>query len=685
MRTKVSRELVLVAAAAFAAFLTGVVRAEVVRVEIDHRCPFADGHAFGHSGPYERISGKMFLEVDPEASANARITDLELAPRNARGRVECWTDFFLLKPVDLSRGNRRLLFDVHNRGNKLALWTFNEAALENSNDPRSPADAGNGFLMREGFSVLWCGWNGDVVEDGRHRLLCGLPVATQGGQPITGRIHVEVCVDEHTRSRPFFWSPWGTPAAYPSVSLDNSEATLAMRPSRADPAQPIPCNAWAFARLEDGKLIPDGTCLYVKEGFRPGWIYDLVYTGKNPRVSGLGLAAMRDSVSFLRYAEKDEHDTANPLAGAIERAYVFGISQSGRLTHHFIYDGFNTDPRGQIVFDGALIHVAGGGKGLFNRRFGMATLYGLHHQGMLNPSEFFPLAPMRQRDPVTGREGDTLAQARVKGHVPKMIFTQSSTEYWSRGASLLHTDVEGKRDLKLDPNVRIYLVSGAQHLGGGPTDRGICQYRRNPLDDRPPILRAMLVTLDRWASGQGEPPASRYPRIDDGTLVDLKTFRRQFPNIPGVTTPDAFYRPCRLDFGLRWDAEGIADVVPPRVGPPYRTLVPAVDADGNELAGIRLPDVAVPTATYTGWNLRAAKYGAEGVLAGLNGGYHPFARTPADRHAAGDPRPSILDRYPEHCVYLAKVTEAALRLHQEGFLLEEDVVAILQKAVRSGP
>jgi hypothetical protein len=469
------------------------------------------------------------------------------------------------------------------------------------------------------------------------------------------------------------------------VSLDNSDATLTMRPSRDDPAQPVPRDAWSFARLDGDKLVPDATCLYVKDGLRPGWLYDLVYTGKNPRVSGLGLAAMRDSVSFLRYAQNDNHGTANPLDGAIERAYVFGISQSGRLVHHFIYDGFNTNPDGRIVFDGALIHVSGSGKGPFNHRFGMATTYGLHHWGMLNPTESFPLAPVGQRDPVTGREGDTLARARAEGHVPKMIFTQTSTEYWSRGASLLHSDVEGKRDLTLDPSVRVYLVSGAQHLGGGSTDRGICQYQRNPLDDRPTILRAMLVALDRWASGQGEPPASRYPRIDDGTLVDLETFRQQFPKIPGVKTPDAFYRPCRLDFGSRWYEEGIADIVPPKLGPPYRTLVPAVDADGNELAGIRLPEVAVPTATYTGWNLRAAEYGAGDVLAGLHGGYHPFAGTPAEGRAAGDPRPSVLQRYPTASVYLAKMTEAALRLQREGFLLEEDVVTILRKATEASP
>ncbi len=655
-------------------------RAEVVRVRIDERSSFAEGHAFGYVGPYERISGRLFLEVDPEAPANARVTDLKLARRNARGKVECWSDFFLLKPVDPARGNRRILFDVHNRGNKLALWTFNQGPLKSANDPRLLADAGNGFLMRQGYSILWCGWNGDVLPDGTHRLLCGLPVAGGQNGPITGRIHVEISTDERVFSRPFFWSPWGTSDAYPSVSLDNAQASLTMRRSRAEPAVEVPREAWAFARWEDGRTVPDPTQLYVKEGFRPGWLYDLVYTGKNPRVSGLGLVALRDCVSFFRYLEEDGRGAVNPLGRTVERAYVFGISQSGRLANHFVYDGFNTDEQGRIVFDGALLHVAGAGKGLFNHRFGMATAYARHHRGRLSSSEFFPMAPVPQRDPLTGCEGDSLARARAKGHVPKMIFTQTSSEYWSRGASLLHTDVEGRRDLELDPNVRIYLVAGAQHLGGGPTDRGICRYCRNPLDDRPPVLRAMLVALDNWASGRQLPPDSRYPRIDDGTLVDLETFRRQFPEIPGVQTPEAFYQPWRLDFGPRWLDQGIADVVPPKQGPVYRTLLPAVDADGNEVAGIRLPEVAVPLATYAGWNLRAEKYGAGGLLAGLHGGYHPFARTPAERRAGGDPRPSIVERYPTRADYLARVTEVALRLQQEGFLLDEDVVRILHTA-----
>ncbi|NOX56062.1 MAG: hypothetical protein GXP27_16795 [Planctomycetes bacterium] len=657
----------------------GLTRAEVVRIEIRKREPFAGGYAFPRTGPYEKIVGRLYYEVDPENPANARITDLEYAPRNGRGRVEFWSDFFLLKPVDARRGNRRLLYDVHNRGNKLALWTFNEAPA-GCNDPTTLDDAGNGFLMREGYTILWSGWCGEIVDDGKQRLLAGLPVARDQGKPITGPAYVEICVDEPVRSRPFFWSPWGVAAAYPSIRLDNADATLWMRPRRSEPRVEVPRSRWAFARWKNGRKVPDPTSLYLEDGFRPGWLYELVYTATNPRVSGLGLAGLRDCVSFFRFAEADRVGTANPLTNAIDRAYVFGISQSGRLVHHFLYEGFNADEAGRRVFDGAMIHVAGSGKGLFNTRFGMATVYGTGHWGDLYGTEFFPFAPVPQTDPVTGRRGDSLARLRASGHMPKVFFVQSSTEYWARAASLLHTDVEGKRDLPMDSNVRIYLIAGSQHLGGRAPTRGICQYRRNPMRHRPPILRALLVAMDRWASGQGEPPPSRYPRIDKGTLIDVATFRQRFPHIPGVRPPEACYTPCRLDFGPRWRREGIADILPPKVGPAYRTLVPAVDADGNELAGIRLPDIAVPLATYTGWNLRAAKYGAEGVLAGLHGAYFPFAATRAERLRTGDPRPSIAERYPTHEAYLTRVAHVVVRLQRDGFLLAEDAVQMLRAA-----
>lgn len=650
--------------------------AEVVRVEIRTRAPFADGRSFGSAGPYETIAGRMFIEVDPGSAANARISDLALAPRLANRRVACWTDFFLLKPVDARRGNRRILFDVNNRGNMLALWTFNDG--ERTNAPSTLAHAGNSFLMRHGYSVLSCGWNGEVIDDGTQRLLTGLPIASENGRTITGRAHLEISTTEKVFSRAFSWSPWGVFAAFPAVSLDPSDAVLSMRPSRLEAAITIPSTDWAFGRWENDKLVPDPTHLYVKEGFRPGWLYDLVYTAKEPRVTGLGLAALRDCVSFLRHGPAGPAEASNPLAGAIDTAYVTGISQSGRLIHHFIYEGFNTDEARRPVFDGALIHVAGSGKGMFNYRFRMTTEYGTCHEGNLSGSEFFPFAPGPQTDPVMGESGDTLTRARASGHVPKIIFTQTSTEYWSRAASLLHTDVEGRKDLELPPEVRVYLVAGAQHLGASDGTAGICQQPRNTLDDRGPVARAMLVALDEWVSHGTPPPPSRHPRIADGTLVDLKGW--QFPRIPGVNLPSRYYEPLRLDFGPRFRTEGVADTIPPKIGPAFRTLIPTVDTDGNETVGIRLPDVAVPLGTFTGWNLRAAAFGAEGVLSPLDGMYLPFALTKADREKADDPRPAVRERYPTRDVYLARMTDAALQLKRERFLLAEDVTAILQKA-----
>lgn len=649
-------------------------QAEVRRIEITERSSFAAGKIFGPAGAYERLKGRMFIETDAANQANERICDLQRAPRNARGKVESWTDFFLLKPVDATQGNGVLLYDVNNRGNMLALWTFNDG--ERTNDPKTEEHAGHGFLMKHGFSVLWCGWNGEVQADDAQRLLCGLPVATDDGKTITGRAHLEITSTEKVFSRAFSWSPWGVGAAFPSVSLDNVDATLTMRPHRGAEGIEVPRTEWAFGRWENEKLIPDATNLHVKAGFRPGWLYDLVYKAKEPRVTGLGLTAMRDCVAFFRHgAAKD-----NPLAGAIQKACVFGISQSGRVIHHFLHEGLNGDELGRIVFDGALIHVAGSGKGMFNHRFRMSTEYGTQHEGHLSGSEFFPLAPLQQADPVTGQTRDSLARSRKSGHTPRILFTQSSTEYWSRAASLLHTDVEGKTDLDLPDDVRVYLVAGAQHLGKSDGTPGICQQPRNTLDDRGPVLRAMLMRLVEWVRQDKTPPPSRHPRLKDHTLVSLDEWKTQYPKIPGHHLPSQAYQPLRLYFGPRFHSEGIADIIPPKAGKPFQTLLPAVNADGNETSGIVLPEVAVPLGTYTGWNLRSPQVGAETMLSPLDGMFIPFAKTRAERDKTGDPRPSIEERYPTRADYLSRFKAAAQKLHEDGFLLEEDVTRLIERA-----
>lgn len=680
-RLVISQPGVLLIAFAVCLSPCNATRAEVVKVEVLGREPFADGVSFGQTGPYERIHGRLTIAVDPNADANSRIADLRRAERSANGRVECRSDFFLLKPVDPNRGNGVLLYDVNNRGNKLALEAFNGAR---SNDPRTIADAGDGFLMRHGYWVLWTGWNGEVQDDGTGRLLLDLPlVVDDSGQPISGTAHLEICVTEPTNSRPFSWSPWGISKPFPAIDTDNRKATLTMRPSRDAEAIEIPHGQWAFARSEADRLTPDQTSLYIRDGFRPGWLYDLVYEATDARVTGLGFAAIRDSVSFFLHG--GDVEIVGPLDSSIsdnglKHAYIFGISQSGRVIHHFIYEGFNTDTQGRQVFDAALMHVAGAGKGMFNHRFRMTTDYGTEHEGYLSGSEFFPFTPIPQADPITGQSGDTGQRARKQGHLPKMIFTQSSTEYWSRAASLLHTDVEGNEDLVVPDSMRVYLVASSQHLGGGPTTPGICQQARNPLNDRAPVLRAMLVNMDRWVRDDLPPPASRYPRLDNKTLVDLPTWQTMFPKIPGVNIPNKHYQPYRLDFGPRAHSEGLIEITPPRLGAQYPTFVPAVDDDGNDIAGIRLPDIAVPLATYTGWNLRDEMHGAGGVLSRLDGMFVPLAKTKAERLSSGDPRLSIEERYASRDEYLGKLAQAGIELYNDRLLLAEDVLAIIDRA-----
>lgn len=649
----------------------GMTRAEVVRVEVAHRGAFADGHAFGQSGAYEKITGRLHMAVDPSHPANLRVVDLGLVPRNDAGRVEFRTDFFLLVPADPLRGNRRLFYDVNNRGNKLALAAFNE---QRTNDPSSLVDAGNGFLMRLGYAILWTGWNGDV-EGGDGRMQIELPVARDpaGGGSVTGKVYSEICVDKKSFSEPL--CP-GNSNPYPAASLDHQSATLTMRPRRADPPTVVPPEQWAFARWENGQAVPDPTRLYLKEGFWPGWLYELVYEAKDPRVTGLGAVAVRDAVSFFRHASAD---AANPLAGAIERAYVFGISQSGRFIQHFIHEDFNADEQGRLVFDAAFSHVGAAATGVFNARFAQTTRHGSQHEDHLYPSDVFPFATVEQEDALTGRRGDMLGRARRAGHLPRLFLIETSTEYWGRGGSLLHTDVEGQRDLAIDPNVRLYVIAGAHHLFFTPPGPGPYQNEANSLNYRP-LLRALLVALDRWVTLGEEPPPSACPRISDGTLVDFACWRESFPRIPGVRLPEPPYAPLRLDLGPRWESLGLADFVPPKVGPPFRTLVPAVDADGNELAGIRLPEVAVPLATYAGWNLRASVSGAEGMLTRWVGSRWPFPGSPAERAEKRDPRPSVLERYPTRERYLDALRQSVLELHRRRLLLEEDVQPILTAA-----
>ena len=649
--------------------LAAPARAEVVRVEVTERALFAGGQSFGAVGAYERIRGRLTFAVDPDDPANARIVDLHLAPRGDDGRVAFVGDFVLLRPLDLARGNHRLLYDVNNRGDLIALNIFNFAPW--NNDPTGAADAGDGFLMAQGYSLLWSAWNWDVLA-GDRRLQIDLPVATEGGRPIAGPVAAEIVTDAPAHALPVVW---GHSRGYPPDDPDEPGARLTVRPSPEAPRQELPRADWRFLPPADGAPVR----VELRHGFQPGLLYELVYTATEPRVVGLGLAAIRDALSFFRYETADAAGNASPLGADPAAVVAFGVSQSGRVLQHMLLEALHLDERGRPVFDAAFIHVAGGGKGSFNHRFAQTTRHPSQHEDRLYPADFFPFATTAGRDPATGETAGVLDRARSAGAVPYLFYTATSTEYWTRSASLLHVDAAGARDLALDPRARLYVIAGAQHNNGARPERGIFENCGNPLDHRP-VLRALLPALEGWTTAGVAPPPSVYPRLAAGTLGGVADYRRQFPALPSLRLPTGNLQPPRLDHGPRFAAEGIADVQPAGRGAPFPTFVMLPDSDGNDRGGLRLPAVAVPLGSHLGWNLRRPEAGAPDALGRWAGSFLPFVATARDRR--GDPRPSLAERYADRANFLARTRAAADALVGQGFLLARDVPVIVAEAGR---
>jgi hypothetical protein len=702
--SRVARVVALVALFTAAA----PVRAEVTRMTITARTPFAGGATFGTVGAYEKIKGVLTYEVDPGSWANGMVFDLEYAPTNARGKVEFTGEFIMLKPVDLSKGNHRLLFEVNNRGNLRALGYYNDA--RDSNDPATAEHAGNGFLMRQGFTVLWAAWNWDAVP-GDGRMQIALPVATDHGQPIFGGVNAETVTAFLPPKDVRDCQPvaWGNSHGYepvlpgdPGAPADLAAPTLTVRDDPWGPKTEIPATQWYFTsteispssrfsealsprRITNFCVTSDGTY----PGIKTGRIYEIIYTAKDPRVVGLGLTAIRDAISFFRFDAADGAGNVNPLAegGAVDPqyAYLFGISQSGRVITHFLWQGFHVDERNRMVVEGMIPHVAGGGKGGFNWRFAQPTHHPSHLEGLYYPTDFFPFTYSAETDAATGATGSLLDRATSLGKVPKVIVTNHESEYFMRAASLVHTDPTGTSDVEFPANVRYYMVNGAQHGAPGSRTRALYEYSGTTVDQRP-VGRAVLLALDGWVSRGVEPPASRYPRIGAGQLVTVGEHKARYPAIPGVRVRGTCEQAPRLDYGPRFFSEGIQDVVPPRHlvelgnGGDFVNLVPQPDADGNTVGGVLLPDVAVPLGTYAGWNPRRADIGNPEYLARWDGSFFMFAPTEADRAATGDPRPSIEARYKNRGQYVSKVTQAAHDLVKDGLLLAEDADAITARA-----
>lgn len=641
----------------------------VTALEIKTRSPFAQGKTFGNVGPYQQLDGTVHFAVDPDHPGNAGITDLKLAPRDSRGLVCCSADFRLLQPVAPQQGNQRLLLDIVNRGNPTVLTNFNSAA--------GRMEPGNGFLMRQGYTVVWSGWQDDVpTTPGLIRIQ--VPEAVDAdGQPVTGKIAVTFQPDAHLQIQ-LLADRMHRP--HPARDLHEHDATLTVQEHEDAPPRTIPRGQWSFAHLDGDRVVPDATHISMASGFLPGKVYQVVYTTVGAPVIGLGLLAMRDIVAFLRYGTASE---GNPCAGHIQYAYSFGRSQSGRFLRHFLYLGLNQDEWHRTVFDGLIPLVAGGGRGEFNQRFGQPS--NSHKYSMKNLGFVFPFHDTVQTDPDTGRTDGLLARLASTGVLPKMFFINTSAEYWGGYAALTHADLDGKRDLASLDAVRIYHLAGTQHSPGnlqltdtGTADEARGLHRPNSVDYRP-LLRAALVNLDRWVTLGYTPPPSLHPRLDAGTAVPPAHTATTFQAIPGVHFPLHLRSIARLDFGPGVE-EGIPTLLPPQVGRPYTNLVAAVDADGNELTGIRLPDISVPLATYTGWNVRHPDSGGPGQTLALLGSTIPFPPTPAARQASGDPRPAIAERYASREDYLRQVQRAAVALVEQGYLLAEDMSTVSDQA-----
>jgi hypothetical protein len=652
--------------------------ARITRVDISvSESPTFGGYAWPGVGTYDKLAGKAWGELDPADPRNAVIVDLALAPRNAAGKVEYAFDFYILKPTDLSKGAHKVMYEPPNRGRKT--WnTFGR--VPGGNDPGAivdPAVLANAFLMPRGYTMVWSGWDVSAgTNNAGFVTTVTLPVAVNtNGSPITGPSY-EYIVSSATSFT----------LAYPAATLDKGQARLTHRVHLDDPPVEIPAASWNYNA--------DGTAIGLAGGaaFVANDIYEFSYTAKNPTVNGIGFAAVRDFNAWLRYETKDDAGNANPLAGDVQRIYTEVVSQPGRLLNDFRHLGFNEAENGRIVFDGMLQWIAAGNGLNLNYRFSQPGRTERNRQDHLYAEGVFPFANVATTDPITGRTGSRLARCSASGTCPKAMEIYSSNEYWVKAASLLHTTPDGTHDLADSPHARNYLISGHQHGTGSATNKGACQQFQNPLDSAP-IQRALWVAMDEWVTQGRRPPPSRVPRLDDGTLVaPLPQSALGFPAIPGVTYTGLKTTRYLFDYGPTFYVDGIATVHPPVVaapyqdnpanGPIYPSYVPRTDADGNEIAGIRLPDLTVPLATYTGWALRAGVHANDGCEAA--GQSIAFPRTKADRDASGDPRLSVAERYPTHVGYRSAVIRAVNDLVGERLMLCEDAEAAVIRLLNAG-
>ena len=638
------------------------VSGEVVRIEVTSRADVLAGAAFGAVGPFERLTGRIYFAIDPRNAVNRIITDIGLAPTNAAGLVEFSSDFDLIKPKDPSRGNGTVLYEVSNRGGKGMISFFNFGG--GGVDPQTAAHFGDGFLLHEGFTLLWVGWQFDPpMRDGLLRVYA--PIAKgDGGRAITGLVRSDFVVTKPATQASLADRDH---IAYPVSDRDDPATIMTVRDSVEGPRRTIPRDRWQFS--------DDGRSVLMAAGFEPKKIYEVVYRAQDPAVVGVGPAAVRDAISKIKYGGAPE---LGLQSGSIRRAIAFGISQSGRFLRTYLYYGFNEDEAHRKVFDGMMPHVAGSGRGSFNHRFAQPSRDAHPFINFFYPTDIFPFTDSEQTDPETGVTDGLLTHATRPAFQPNIFYTNSSYEYWGRAASLFHTTIDGTKDARLPANVRGYLLSAGQHgVAAFPPTRSIGQQLNNPLDYRW-VMRSLLLAMNRWVTDGAAPPPSALPRVDQGTLVPPD--KLAFPKLPGVSVATVPHKAYRADYGPDFITSGVVSQEPPVIRSAFPILVPQVDVDGNELAGIRVPELAVPVATYTGWNMFNEASGPTNVVSSMQGSFIPLARTRADRERTGDPRRSVEERYRGRDEYLGAIAKAASDLVAKGYLLKADVPRIVEQA-----
>ena len=660
--------------------------AGVNQIQVTSRTSFANGATFGSVGAYEVLQGTVYFTVNPSDPHNSVIFDITHAPLDSKGLVEFSANFFILKPVNMAKSNGEILYDVNNRGGKIILQLMDDVPNSaNINNPSTLTDVGNQFLLLQGYTIVWVGWEGDLVP-GPDLLIAQLPVAMQNGQPITGSVITEF-FDTTATTMPL--SSSSIIQSYPAISTNQTTAgaQLVVRPSDSPrPSGPgipagtvIPNSQWSFSNCS----IPSTTDICYPGGFQTDMVYQLIYTAQNSIIMGLGYATTRDFVSFLRYSTQDTLGNPNPLAGDISFALGFAASQSGRYMRDYLYQGFNQDEQNRRVFDGVFVHAAGANKLPLNFRFADANPYSVQHRQRFVPSDNFPRAYGVLTDPVTGTTDGILKRPASD---PKVIHTITSTEYWEYRNSLVDTNDSGTTDIANPSNVAEYLLAGTAHLHSidDIAVDGPCQQLIN-VNTNGGLLRALLVNLDQWVRNGSAPPPSAVPSIAGGTLVTSDQGSTGFPNIPGVTYNGLLNGSGEQNFGP--DVTGNSGVIDSGFLDPIplstqQVLVPKVNSIGIDLGGVQEPTVAAPIATLTGWNLRAPA-STDGDLCDLEGMTIALQTTLADRLAAGDSRPSLQELYGDHTGYVNAITASAQSLQSQRLLLSQDVTQFIQNASNS--